>query len=199
MKRFRSLGRAGGFLAWCCHDEFLHLKQPLWCQCTGRIGEMSRESRGDKEDRKIGAFSFTQWSFTFMDGHIRQHQGIYQTIVNMTQTCLNPKSSGSRERPGTMWHKPNRFLLSATQAAAPGAYRLLILCLSLCLSVSLSLSLSLTHTHTQDTVIVMLCFLLESLNPSLTSPDLPENWKMWMVWEYGCFFYSEVKYFHTLV
>ena len=133
-----------------------------------------------------------------MDGHIRQHQGIYQTIVNMTQTYLYPKSSGSRERPGTMWHKPNRFLLSATQAAAPGAYRLLILCLSLCVSLSLSLSLSLshthTHTHTEDTDIVMLCFLLESLNPSLTSPDLPENWKMWMVWEYGCFFYSEVKY-----
>ena len=83
-----------------------------------------------------------------MDGHICQHQGIYQTIVNMTQTHLNPKSSGSRERPGTMWHKPNRFLLSATQAAAPGAYRLLILCLSLCVSLSLSLSLSHTHTHT---------------------------------------------------
>ena len=67
---------------------------------------------------------------------------------------------------------------------------------SFCVSlfVSLSLSLTHTHTHTQDTVIVMLCFLLESLNPSLTSPDLPENWKMWMVWEYGCFFYSEVKY-----
>ena len=61
-------------------------------------------------------------------------------------------------------------------------------------SLSLSLSLSLTHTHTQDTVIVMFCFLLESLNPSLTSPDLPENWKMWKVWDYGCFFYSEVKY-----
>ena len=61
-------------------------------------------------------------------------------------------------------------------------------------SVSLCLSLSLTHTHTQDTVIVMFCFLLESLNPSLTSPDLPENWKMWKVWDYGCFFYSEVKY-----
>ena len=128
MKRFRSLGRAGGFLAWCCHDEFLHLKQPLWCQCTGRIGEMSRESRADKEDRKIGEFSFTWWSFTFMGGHIRQHQGIYQTVVNMTRTPRVLGAERDQEQCDSSQTGSNSWGLRASH--------------------SVSVSLSLSHTHT---------------------------------------------------
>ena len=68
---------------------------------------------------------------------------IYQTVVNMTQTCLNSKSSGSRERPGTMWHKPIRFLPWPLHRRQLQGLRL-----SHSFILALSLSLSLTHTHT---------------------------------------------------
>lgn len=163
--------------------NFLHLKQPLWCQCIGaeleKWAEKAELTRQKNRWVQFYSVKFHTYGWSYMPA-----PGYIPDSRDMTRICLNPKSSGSRETRNKVTQAKQVPSLSATQAATPGAYRLLIL----------SLSVSLSHTHTQDTVIVTLCFRLESLTPSLTSPDLPENWEMWMIWEYGCFFYSEVKY-----
>ena len=138
-----------------------------------------------------------------MDGHIRQHQGIYiytRQLWTWHRHALTPRVLGAeRDQEQGDTSRSGSFPVRYTGGNSR-AYSFLILSLSLSLSLShthththsLSLShthtLSLSHTHTQNTVLVTLCFLLESLNPSLRYPDLPENWEVCMVWEYGCFF-----------
>lgn len=165
-----SLECKGTFLAMCCHDEFLHFKQPLWCQCAGWTGEMNTWSRANEKDRKTGNLRLTQLSLTFMDGQYGQARGwIPNGQLGIWQTCLNMMCSGIKDTGKFLslklgWQKPRRVIpISARQVPVLGVHPELstFLCQSFSQhATSRVLPLSFTLTHTTVIIFPMLFFFL---------------------------------------